>query len=114
MGGLVNIVTKTGTAYGRAIELAKHITVHPQLCLKTDRSSTLRSMFNLHLFADNLRDSLENEGTQGMTVISKESIEGAKKFVSGLGKHAKFNVNEVGEKQEWQKEYEEIVMNKSN
>lgn len=112
--GLVNIVTKTGTAYGRAMELAKQITTFPQLCLKTDRASTIRSTYNLHLFADNFRDSLENEGTQGMTVISKESIEGAKKFVSGLGKHAKFNVNEVGEKQEWQKEYEEIVINKSN
>ena len=38
----------------------------------------------------------------------QESIAGAKKFVSGLGKHGKFNVSPVAEQQEWQIEFEEL------
>ena len=37
----------------------------------------------------------------------QESISGAKKFVSGLGKHGKFNVADAPE-QEWQKEFKEM------
>ena len=37
----------------------------------------------------------------------QESISGAKKFVSGLGKHGKFNVADPPE-QEWQKEFKEM------
>lgn len=102
--GLVNIVTKTGAAYGRAMALAKDITTHPQFCLKTDFASTMSSAYS----AKSLQKSLENEGMEGLQVLSKESIEGARKFVSGLGKHGKFNVSAVAEKQEWQKEYEKM------
>ena len=44
------------------------------------------------------------------TFLSKcqESIKGAKKFVSGLGKHGKFNVSPVAEPQEWQTELEHM------
>ena len=38
----------------------------------------------------------------------QESIKGAKKFVSGLGKHGKFNVSPVAEPQEWQTELEHM------
>ena len=37
----------------------------------------------------------------------QESISGAKKFVSGLGKHGKFNVADAPE-QEWQKEFKKM------
>ena len=33
---------------------------------------------------------------------------GAKKFVEGLGKHGKFNVNDKVTKQEWEKEFEQM------
>jgi hypothetical protein len=54
-----------------------------------------------------LDDSLQFEIENGLNVISKESIAGAKKFVTGLGKHGKFNVADVPE-QEWQKEFRDI------
>ena len=38
----------------------------------------------------------------------QESIQGAKKFVSGLGKHGKFNVTPAVEPQDWQREFEEM------
>ena len=37
----------------------------------------------------------------------QESVSGAKKFVSGLGKHGKFNVAGAPE-QEWQKEFKQM------
>ena len=39
----------------------------------------------------------------------QESIQGAKKFASGLGRHGKFNVSPLTEKQEWQKELDGII-----
>ena len=107
--GLVNYVTKTGAAYGRAMHLAKELTAHPQACLKADRTSAIYATFA----SKSLEDSLDQEGMNGLHVLSKESIKGAKKFVSGLGKHGKFNVTPVAEKQEWQKEFEEMVKTES-
>ena len=107
--GLVNYVTKTGAAYGRAMHLAKEITAHPQACLMADRASAIYATFA----SKSLEDSLDQEGMNGLHVLSKESIKGAKKFVSGLGKHGKFNVTPVAEKQEWQKEFEEMVKTES-
>ena len=107
--GLVNYVTKTGAAYGRAMHLAKEITAHPQTCLMADRASAIYATFA----SKSLEDSLDQEGMNGLHVLSKESIKGAKKFVSGLGKHGKFNVTPVAEKQEWQKEFEEMVKTES-
>ena len=103
--GLVNIVTKTGAAYGRAMHLAKEITAHPQECLKKDRASAIHATFA----SRSLPDSLDYEGMEGLQVLSKESIKGAKKFVSGLGKHGKFNVTPVAEQQEWQKEFDQML-----
>lgn len=105
--GLVNYVSKTGAAYGRAMHLAKEITVHPQTCLKADKASAIYATFA----SKSLQASLEHEGMEGLHVLSKESIIGAKKFVSGLGKHGKFNVSPVAEKQEWQKEFDEMLKN---
>lgn len=103
--GLVNIVSKSGSAYGRAMHLAKELTAHPQFCLTTDRASAINSIYQSKALAD----ALDEEGMGGLPVLNKESIEGAKKFVSGLGKHGKFNVTPVAEKQQWQKEYEEMA-----
>ena len=64
------------------------------------------------------------ETEQSARVLTTEAIVGAKKFAAGLGKHGKFNVNQISEKevrvyrygfnillqslQEWQKELEEM------
>ena len=39
----------------------------------------------------------------------QESVEGARKFASGLGRHGKFNVSPVTEKEDWQKELDSMV-----
>jgi len=102
--GLVNRVCKTGQAYGRAMHLAKELIAHPQECLRTDRASAYHATFA----SRSLEQSLEHEGHEGLRIINKESIQGAKKFVSGLGKHGKFNVSPVAEPQEWQTELENM------
>jgi len=102
--GLVNRVCKTGQAYGRAMHLAKELIAHPQECLRTDRASAYHATFA----SKSLEQSLEHEGHEGLRIINKESIKGAKKFVSGLGKHGKFNVSPVAEPQEWQTELEHM------
>jgi len=102
--GLVNRVCGTGTAYGRAMHLAKELQAHPQECLRADRASAYHATFA----SRSLEQSLEHEANEGLGIISRESIAGAKKFVSGLGKHGKFNVTPVAEQQEWQIEFEEL------
>jgi len=39
---------------------------------------------------------------------SQESVFGARKFASGIGKHGKFNVNPAVDKQKWEEEYEQM------
>jgi len=102
--GLVNRVTKTGQAYGRAMHLAKELIAHPQECLRADRASAYHATFA----SRSLEQSLEHESQEGLRIISRESIKGAKKFVSGLGKHGKFNVTPVAEPQDWQTEFEQM------
>jgi len=102
--GLVNRVVKTGQAYGRAMHLAKELISHPQECLRADRASAYHATFA----SKSLEQSLENESQEGLKIISRESIKGAKKFVSGLGKHGKFNVTPIAEPQDWQTEFEQM------
>ena len=103
--GLVNLVTKTGAAFGRAMNLAKELSAHPQECLRKDRASAIHATFA----SRSLAESLDYEGMEGLQVLSKESIKGAKKFVSGLGKHGKFNVTPVADQQDWQKEFDQML-----
>lgn len=103
--GLVNRLCKPGTALGQALNLAKEIIVHPQQCLRVDRDSAYHATYS----TKNLAQALQYEGDNALSVISHESIQGAKKFASGLGRHGKFNVSPVAEKQEWQKELDTMV-----
>jgi hypothetical protein len=41
-------------------------------------------------------------------------VQGARKFATGLGRHGKFNVNPVAEKQDWQKELDKIKEDEAN
>ncbi len=58
--------------------------------------------------AKNIDDALTYETEQSAKVVTTEAIAGAKKFAAGLGKHGKFNVNQIAEKEEWQKELDEM------
>jgi len=102
--GLANRIVATGTAYGQAVNLAKQIVKFPQECLRADRESALYATFS----SKSAEDSLEFESQNAAQVLTTESIQGAKKFMAGLGRGAKFNVNKVTEMEEWQKELEEM------
>ena len=49
--------------------------------------------------AKNLEDALTYETEQSAKVLTTEAIVGAKKFAAGMGKHGKFNVNKISEKE---------------
>lgn len=100
--GLVNRVAKVGTAYGQAVQLATEIARLPQECLRADRLSAYHATFA----SKSLEDSLQFESDNAIHVISQESLEGAKKFVKGLGRSGKFNVNPAVEKEQWEVEHE--------
>lgn len=101
--GLANRLVPAGSAYGHAMNMARELARFPQECLRADR----RSAYHATFASRSLEESLQFEIENGLNVISKESISGAKKFVSGLGKHGKFNVADPPE-QEWQKEFKEM------
>jgi len=103
--GLVNRIAKVGTSYGVATNLAREIAQLPQECLRVDRESAYHATFA----SKSLQDSLQFESDNSLHVISKESLEGAQKFVKGLGRHGKFNVNPPAEKENWEKEREEMI-----
>ena len=49
--------------------------------------------------AKNLDEALSFETENSAKVLTTEAIVGAKKFAAGLGKHGKFNVNQITEKE---------------
>jgi len=93
--GLANRVVSSGTAFGQAMNLAKEIVKFPQECLRADRESAIYAAFS----AKNLDEALSFETENSAKVLTTEAIVGAKKFAAGLGKHGKFNVNQISEKE---------------
>ncbi|KAK5649526.1 hypothetical protein RI129_000555 [Pyrocoelia pectoralis] len=88
--GLANRIVACGTSLGQAVHLATSLTKFPQACLLADRKSTYNATFKSVL--DQL---IKYESEQSIHVIHQESIEGAKKFVSGIGRHGKtYNLSE--------------------
>ncbi|KAK6167589.1 hypothetical protein SNE40_021579 [Patella caerulea] len=84
--GLANQLVATGTALGRACQLASNIAQFPQECMLTDRRSVYNSVYN----SSSIKNALQFEYVEGIKVISTESIAGAQKFTSGIGKHGSF------------------------
>merc|ERR1739845_248205 len=89
-------------------EPGEEIVKFPQECLRSDRKSAQYAAYS----ATSLEDALIYETDSSAKVLTTEAIVGAKKFAAGLGKHGKFNVNQVAEKEEWQKELEEMKKSK--
>jgi len=90
--GLVNRVVATGTAFGQAFNMAKEIVKFPQECLRCDRDSAYHATFS----AKDIDSALEYESENAAKVLTTEAILGAKKFMAGLGRGGKFNVNQEG------------------
>jgi enoyl-CoA hydratase len=83
--GLVNRLVAEGDALEEALKLAAEISLFPQLCMRKDRQS-LYEQWNLDMDA-----ALINETRLGLEVIrSGETVEGAKRFASGKGRHGSF------------------------
>ena len=84
--GLVNRLAEPGGALDAAIALAGQIAAFPQTCLRNDRRSAI-DQWDLSWSA-----ATEHETDLGRaTLRSGEGVEGAKRFVSGDGKHGRFD-----------------------
>ncbi|MBU3915711.1 enoyl-CoA hydratase, partial [bacterium] len=86
MMGLVNRLVKPGEALAAAKELALRISSFPQKCMRSDRESSYKQ-WDL-----SSEEALVEETRLGLNVIlSGETLEGAKEFSSGKGRHGSFD-----------------------
>jgi enoyl-CoA hydratase len=86
--GLANRVVEPGTAREEAERLAAAIAAFPQRCLRSDREAVYRG-FDL-----DFDDAMALEFQLGWTVVqSGESVEGARRFATGDGRHGQFFLN---------------------
>lgn len=84
--GLANRVVENGEALAAAQALAAQIASFPQQCMRNDRQSARRQ----HGLA--MHDALAQEFALGRnTLTSGETQSGAQRFVSGAGKHGRFD-----------------------
>ncbi len=84
--GLANRVVGHGEALAAAQMLAGQIAAFPQQCLRNDRRSARRQ------HGLSMRDALAQEFALGRaTLASGEAQGGAQRFVSGAGKHGRFD-----------------------
>src|SRR5918995_3540551 len=83
--GLANRLVRRGEAVAQAIALARDIAAFPQACLRADRLSALRQ-WDLEE-----EEAIANEMRGGLQVIaSGETLSGAARFASGVGRHGAF------------------------
>jgi enoyl-CoA hydratase len=83
--GLANRLVARGEARARAVALAKEIANFPQACMRADRLSALRQ-WDLPE-----EEAIANEMRGGLEVIATgETLSGAKRFASGVGRHGAF------------------------
>jgi enoyl-CoA hydratase len=83
--GLCEYLTPRGGAREKAEELAHEIARFPQVCVRADRRSVLRS------HGLSVRDGLIQEWYSGREALLADGIAGAARFTSGLGRHGDFN-----------------------
>jgi len=83
--GLVNRVVPHGKARESAEDLADELAAFPQACMRSDRMSAYEQ------WDMPLPEAFHNEFDRGLNVItSGESLSGAQRFASGVGRHGKF------------------------
>lgn len=83
--GLANRVVPDGVALSAALELAAQLSRFPQACLRSDRLSAYEQWDMA------MPDAMRNEFNRGLSVVaSRETVEGATRFVSGKGRHGNF------------------------
>ncbi|XP_022054639.2 probable enoyl-CoA hydratase [Acanthochromis polyacanthus] len=84
--GLANRVVPDGQALQAAVELAERISSFPQECLRADRTSAMYSCYDAASYTQAMQFEFDN----GAPVVSAESIPGARKFATGVGRGGKF------------------------
>jgi len=85
--GLANRLVPDGTSLQEAIKLATEISKFPQECMNCDRMNAYYNTYS----ASSFKDALENEMENGLDIMQKESVAGAGRFASGIGRHGSFN-----------------------
>lgn len=83
--GLANRVVPSGTARAAAEELAAELARFPQLCMRHDRLSAYEQ-HDLPLDA-----AIANELRHGLVALEHETLEGARRFAGGDGRHGSFD-----------------------
>ena len=90
--GLANRVVPKGEARKAAVALAGEIARFPQACLRADRLSALAQ------WDVGEEEAIRSEMRGGLAVIaSGETLSGATRFASGIGRHGKFGADSSGE-----------------
>lgn len=83
--GLVNRSVPPGQSLAAAVTLAQELVAFPQRCLRSDRHSMLEQ------WSLDEREAMRLEYDYGVaTIDSGETVEGAKRFASGAGRHGLF------------------------
>jgi enoyl-CoA hydratase len=89
--GLVNRVADPGGAREAALRLAEELAGFPQTCLRNDRLSALEQWDLAE------PEAIVNEVRRGLaTIASGETLEGAARFTSGVGRHGAFGGEPAG------------------
>lgn len=84
--GLANRLVEPGTALAEALVLAHRLANFPQRCLRSDRLSSYQQ-WDL-----DQAEALKLETKLGLeTIRSGETLEGARRFASGAGRHGSFD-----------------------
>src|SRR5471032_3546939 len=82
--GLCEYLTPKGGARAKAEELAGEIARFPQVCVRGDRRSAIKS------HGLSVRDALIQEWYNGREALIKDGVAGASRFKGGLGRHGDF------------------------
>ena len=82
--GLCEYLTEKGGAREKAEELAHDIARFPQVCVRADRRSAIRS------HGLSVREALIQEWYNGREALIQDGVAGASRFKSGLGRHGDF------------------------
>jgi enoyl-CoA hydratase len=82
--GLCEYVTAKGGARDKAEELAREIARFPQVCVRVDRRSAIKS------HGLGVRQALVQEWYNGRGALIKDGVAGASRFKDGLGRHGDF------------------------
>ena len=81
---LVRICHPQGGARAKAEELAREIARFPQVCVRADRRSAIKS------HGLGVREALIQEWYNGREALIADGVAGASRFKDGLGRHGDF------------------------